>query len=278
MLQKEQIFHLLKDNKCPYWKLFLKETPWAKSKLITNYEGDNIDEANADKEGSAIVSIEALERTLSIYDNIPEISFEIIIRPTKTSNGEKVLGPFAFKISRSNATPQGNGNAPGYSPNGLGGMPGAPVADYASLGYIHKNQVQEMLAVSQDRSMLSVEKILLERDKKEWEEQKKAEEDELKEKFVEYSDLVSAGEKAAKRGVLKGAIKLLHAFTDGKDISLSGTEETKKEPTAEELILQDLIDFINEKNLSIEELKKLTDIIKNVVTKNIVTKKEEEKE
>jgi hypothetical protein len=270
MLNKEQIFNLIQTNKAPFWELFIKENFYEKPKLLAKYDGDDVRD-ETDDESSITASLRALDQTLSIY-NSNGILFSIKVRPKKTSNGPAILGPFTFSISGGNPSPQGNGYAPGNPSIGLGGVPGAPVADYGALGYIHKNQVTEMLAVTQERAQLMVEKALLERDKKALEEEKKEWEAEARDLIREHKDIAEIAQAAGKKGILEGFIQIGKSFIKGDLKNLSGTEEPK-ELTEEEKILQGLIDFINEQNYSIDELNGLVSIIKNVITK-----KEEEKE
>lgn len=263
MLNKEQIFDIIQRNQCPYWKLMLKETPWSKAKVIADYSADGMDEEKTSKEGQVEQSISALQANLAIYASAQGITFEIIVRPTKTSNGEKVLGPFAFSLTGGDLSQSmpGAGLPVGGTLNGLPGAQAAPPAGYVSLG-----EVQNMLANSREASRIDVERALLERDKKDWEEQKKAEEEELQEKYKEYSDVTEAAEKAAKRGARKALIEAINLWGDGKEVNLGGTNE-KSEMTDEEKVLQRLVDHINEQNFTLEELTKTVEAIIPIIKK-----------
>lgn len=264
MLNKEQIFNLIKGNKAPFWELFLKENFYEKPKLICKYDADELKE-DADDDTAAEASMSALMQVLSIYEGSPGLVFSIKIKPKKSSNQGTVMGPFLFSLDNSPQNPRGYVPVPGQPHIGLSGNPGQGIADVGGLGYIHKSQVEQMLETNRMANKVDMERALLERDKKDWEEQKKAEEEELKERFTEYSDVVSAAEKAGKKGVLKGAIEIMNAWVDGKDLNTLGS--VKNEATAEEKIIQPLIDAILEKEYNTEDLQRMVNILIDVVKK-----------
>ena len=263
MLQKEQIFHLIRQNKAPYWKLLLQDTPWAKPTNIANYFGDNVKKGSDDEDPEAgedliEASLNALNSQLSTYDNIPGLQFKITMQPKKNSNQGSILGPFTFALTGGNFS---QGAAP--QNNGLAGIPGqsAPPAGYVQLG-----QIEAMITNATAKTQLEFDRKLFEKEKADWEEEKKECEAELRLKYQEYSDVYDAAEKAAKKGTRKVLIEALNMWADGKPGELGKIAESEK--TEEEKIIQPLIDVIMEQGLDLEGLKVLVDTLIKVAKPN----------
>lgn len=255
MLKEEQIYHLITSNSCPYWKLFLQENQYSKPQIIANYNLDNIPEDS--KEDARIkASIESLQSQLSIYKDVPGISFKITIRGNKTSSGDGILGPFAFAINGSEEMPLGN----------IAGQAGA------GMGMVPKNQMNEMLELMAQKSAFLVEKALFERDKKAFEEEMVLAENDIKDRAKEYSNVYNAAKSASKKGIMEAGFKLakLAGIID-EDVELGGVDDKpdthQENDTPEEKAAIKIAELLVAENLSVNDIDNIHALIVKLIEK-----------
>lgn len=259
MLREEQIFHLIKSNNCPFWKLSLQEDSFSIDKVIANY---NCSDTNKEMSEDAVIekSISALNKQLEIYKDIPGLRFRITIKPTSTSNKDTVLGPFIFII---------NGNQNNMP---LNGMPGQN-QNTDMMGYVPKNQMSEMMELMTQKSAFLLEKALFERDKREFEEDKKLAEAELKELGKEYSNVYNAAKSASKKGIMEAGFKLakLAGIID-EDVNLGEIDEANKKEnqdpdTPEEKAAIKIAELIVSKKLKVPDIESIYDLVSKLIEK-----------
>jgi hypothetical protein len=276
MLHSEQVFRIIIQNNSPFWKLFVFDTPYAKSKLIASYDGDDLEEKKDEKDRDSLLnrSVQVLQSHLEIYRNNIDLSFELVMRPTRTSNGEKILGPYRFTILPvSPQVPAG----PGFSGNGfnpVAGLGNVPPQMYGLGDYVPKQQLSDIVDLMSQKNQLLIEKTLLDRDKKDHEDEKKAFDSDAKDWMKEHSDISNMYMEASKKGMLTALGQAMKLFVDGTPLQGISTQNSASAETAEEKLIEKFVQELLEKNLTIEELTSLINIFSITLSKHIQTKGE----
>jgi len=261
MLKQDQIIHLIKSNNCPFWKLFMQEDRYSRGNIICNYNGENIKQD--DKDETAIeLSIKALQSQLSIYEDVPGLIFSIIIRPTSTSNKDQVLGPYIFKLNDQSFERPLNG-IPGQNQN------------FDQMGYVPKNQMEQMMDLMSQKSALLLEKALFERDKAAFYDDKKIAEEELKGLAKEYSNVYNAAKSASKKGVMKAGLQIAKTLgwidadtnIDGLDDEEKPAEVNNENDTPEEKAAIKVAEVLVESKLSASDIEGINQLVIKIIEK-----------
>lgn len=91
LLTKEIIYDRIKDSGYPFWSLFLQQGFKNQSHIMT-YTGNDFEENDSD-ETKIQKSIARLD---NIVASIPNATYIIEIKNSKTANGNGIIGPFQF--------------------------------------------------------------------------------------------------------------------------------------------------------------------------------------
>jgi len=263
MLKEEQIYHLIRSNEGVYWKLFLRENSYAKGQSIANYNGDNLPK-DVTNEARIESAIEALKNQLSIYKDVPGISFQITMRKTSTASGDSILGPFNFIINDVNPE-----------------MPLSGLPNQNMLGFVPRNQMSEMMDLMAQKSAFLLEKALFERDKKAFEEEMELAEEELKDRAKEYSNVYNAAKSASKKGIMEAGFKLAKmAGIIDEDINLGGidddTKPNQEAETPEEKASIKIAELLVEKKLSVTDINNIYELVVKLIEKKNGTNTQKE--
>ncbi len=266
MLKEEQIYHLIRSNEGVYWKLFLRENSYAKGQSIANYNGDNLPK-DVTNEARIESAIEALKNQLSIYKDVPGISFQITMRNAKTASGDSILGPFNFIINDVNPEMP------------LGNVPGQ--MQLMNSGMVPKSQMESMLEIVTLKSTLQMERALFEREKREFEEDKKLAENELREQQKEYSKLFNAAKYGSQKGISEAIIRVgksLGWFDDETNLGDIDKEEKNhgREDTPEENAAMKVAELLVEKKLPVTDINNIYELVVKLIEKKNGTNIQEE--
>ena len=259
MLKELQIIHLIKTNNCPFWKLSVSQDTFSRPNIIANYNADDV-KPDALDETAIDLSIKALQSQLSIYKEVPGLIFSIVIRPAFKSNGDTVLGPYVFTLNNAQV------NTP------LNGIPNQG-QNMEMMGFVPKSQLSDMMELMNQKQALLLEKTLFERDRRDFEEERKEAIDEIKDQYKEYSKISNAAKSGSEKGVTTAVFKLAEAFGFIKaDANLGEIEEKKAaEPdvndTPEGIASLKVAELLIERKLSVSEILKVQELVTSILNK-----------
>lgn len=256
-----QIYNLFQVNEAPYFTLLWQKDLYSKPSVIASFNPDN----SVGKEKTTEEKLEAakkyLDSQLSIYSNQTDAYFQIEMKRTLTSNGEKgVYGPFPFTLNavQNPSNPLGNIQ----QPNNMLSMFG--------LGNDANNMFNSPLgALMELKTQTTIEQAFLKKDKEDFKQEVEDKLKELKEKEEMYDSSVAA----AKKGVTLAFFKILKEF--GVESETMGKIEGKvketinndvqtdpREGTPEFEAVGELAEYVYANFKTVEDIKKLQEFIK----------------
>jgi len=159
MLNSKEIIEAIKLNKKYNWKLY--SVVGMSRNLIGSFDKET-ETINGDEEGS---SLNKLEVSLGLFQNIPNAIFEIEVKPSKTSNGDTILNLPRFTISGVEQQNQNN--------QGLGSV---------SQNYLTLGQVDAMIQNATEKVTINFEKQMLAQEKQRFAQEVKDKQEELDKK------------------------------------------------------------------------------------------------
>lgn len=257
-LSVQQIYQIINNNEAPHFKLLMQQGIYGKPSVIASFNPDTSIGEGKTIEEKIKSSREALDSHLNIYENNPDLFFQIELKKSKTASGDSIFGPYLFAINKSNAQPLGNIQQPGMyhiDMNNLGNLANSP------LGLLLDAKTKE--------NQNYTERALLDRDKADFKEEVKAKLEELQEKEKEYNSAVAA----TKKGVSKAIFSILEAWgveekTLGeikghvKEGTLPKEESDPRENTPEFKAVEELSEYIYANFKTVADIKKLHEFIK----------------
>lgn len=258
MLTLDKIREYIRLQKLPCWNLQLVQGGgFSKAVPIASHTPEKKSKSEEDVADSADLegSIAQLENTLKFYNDVPNVSFKIILKASKNANQGSVYGPFDFTITQQAAAPLA-GLAGIQQHNVMGGL--GQVAEL--MGIVNQlnqgpeqklNQLaakEETLQAAKDklqeeRIALAIDKQALENAKEKLKEDREKFKEEIKEAKDKYEKNLSRVGDATE--IALG--KLIETFTgENKSVPLGKVETTTKEeePTEEQKLVESIAENI----------------------------------
>jgi len=265
-LTVQQIYHLITSNEAPYLKLLMQHGAYGKPTVIATFNPDDQIGEGKTIEEKIEASKKFINSQITVYEGNQDVFFQIMIRKSKSANQDSILGPFTFSLNNFNNPAQPLGNIQ---------QPGMFQIDMNNLGNLANSPLGLLLDAKSKENQNYTERALLDRDKKDFEEEVKAKLEELKEKEAEYNSAVAA----TKKGVSKAIFSILEAWgveektlgeIKGKVNEGTVPEEHKNTPEEDEVEI--LAKYIFDNFKTVADIKKLHEFIKV----NFVEKKPKE--
>lgn len=233
ILTKEIIYDRIKDSGYPFWSLFLQQGFKNQSHIMT-YTGNDFEENDSD-ETKIQKSISRLD---NIVTSIPNATYIIEIKNSKTANGNGVIGPFQFSNVVKEETPVQQSTA----------LSGIQVSDSYLKG------IEERLT---NEFNLKLETFKAEEKQKQYLKELEKREEDLKAKEKELSELKKGYEssvaKTADILVLAGQKIAMHLIpnlmpggVENPEIQLSGNQQPESNESEEEQPTDEKADAVNE--------------------------------
>lgn len=251
-------------NKAPLFKVEVQTSGYGNNKMLVSSNKDSSnDNLSVDE------SFQELERFLKVYTNNfqnPGRFFITLFKNSKANNGG-MYGPYLYENVPETTTEQQQGNP-------LQGVPFQSPFDIDVLKQqylggldLQSKMLEPRMEIEREKSQIMLEKVLLERDKKEFEEHKKRELEKLSGLEVEYTSKTNMAKKGAEKALWSFIDKLIGG--DEEIPSLAGTPEDTIELTNEQKLIQSIAEHINNAyengKLSYEEI----ELVGTVVAKTI---------
>ncbi|MGE0638391.1 MAG: hypothetical protein AB7G44_07065 [Bacteroidia bacterium] len=255
MLTLDKIREYIRLQKLPCWNLQLVQGGgFSKAVPIASFNPEKKPKAEEETADSADIeaSIAQLENTLKFYNDVPNVSFKIVLKASKNANQGSVYGPFDFSINGQAAPIAGLAGVQQQSVmSGLGQVAELMgIVNQLNQGPEQKlNQLaakEEILQAAKDRLQeeriaLAIDKQALENAKEKLKEDREKFKEEIKEAKDKYEKNLSRVGDATE--IALG--KLIETFTGETKTAPLGKVETttKEEPATEE---QKLVESIAE--------------------------------
>lgn len=243
MLTLDEIIEQIKDANYPYYKLRGRKDIYSSTTIQI---GDNLTE----KDPTVEQVIEKVKRHVGIMTKgNPHFIFELELLRTPSSNQTGKIGAFLFVKERTEGQPEPSVHDQNkYQPNIVG--LGAIQEQIQASMQMNSQMLEPRLALERERTLLEVEKVNLNRDREQFEREKK----ELMEKLKKDEEIYNSHTERAKKGVEKGLLGLYDAFIGKEEkAGLAGAKtsvEESEELTEEQELINSIAQNMNEHYLT----------------------------